>query len=209
MHQAFALRKPREKQLLLFAGLFLILYGGYLLLIEPTLDGLALSERKLNQQQQELTSLNLQLQELATATTNPDTPLLIRRQALESEIAALRQVMLQQTSELIPAARMKNVLQQLLAHHDQLRLVELKSLTPTAITAEPQQEDQQAGLYQHGMRLVLEGSYFDLQGYLRQLESLQWRFYWKTFDYQVLEYPTARMSLEIYTLSTGKAFLGV
>ena len=44
---------------------------------------------------------------------------------------------------------------------------------------------------------------------LAELEGLDWRFYWKSFNYNVNEYPLATVELEIYTLSTNRAFIGV
>jgi MSHA biogenesis protein MshJ len=92
-----------------------------------------------------------------------------------------------------------------------LKLIELQSITPISISLGQSQEGEEpiAGLYRHGVTLVFEGSYFDIQRYLEKLESLPWQFYWKKFDYLVGEYPTASVELEIYTLSTNKAFIGV
>ena len=92
-----------------------------------------------------------------------------------------------------------------------LKLIELQSIAPLPILLEKNMEDEEpkVGLYRHGVALVFEGNYFDIQQYLEKLESLPWHFYWKKFDYSVAEYPTASVELEIYTLSTNKAFIGV
>jgi len=44
--------------------------------------------------------------------------------------------------------------------------------------------------------------------YLQKLEQLPNKFYWHRFDYQVLEYPKAQVSINIYTLSTQQWWIG-
>lgn len=64
-------------------------------------------------------------------------------------------------------------------------------------------------LYRHGIKLSLQGNYFQLRDYLAQLQALKWKFYWQNFDYQLTEYPTSELHVEIYSLSTDKEFIGV
>ncbi len=44
--------------------------------------------------------------------------------------------------------------------------------------------------------------------YLTHLEQLPWKFYWQSFNYEVQEYPTALVRLNIYTLSTSNWWMG-
>ena len=44
--------------------------------------------------------------------------------------------------------------------------------------------------------------------YLQKLEQLPWKFYWQHFDYEVQQYPRALITLNIYTLSTSKWWIG-
>ncbi|WDE10959.1 hypothetical protein [Thalassomonas haliotis] len=64
-------------------------------------------------------------------------------------------------------------------------------------------------LYRHGIKLRLRGRYFQLRDYLAQMENLSWRFFWQDFDYRLVEYPSSELEVEIYSLSTKRAFLGV
>ena len=59
-------------------------------------------------------------------------------------------------------------------------------------------------VFKHSVVIQLEGSYFDVVDYLSALENLSWKFYWSTLDYRVVKYPKAIVTLEVYTLSTGK-----
>jgi MSHA biogenesis protein MshJ len=50
------------------------------------------------------------------------------------------------------------------------------------------------------MQLQLEGSYLATLRYLRALEDLPWKFFWEGVEYEVIEHPTARITLDLYTL---------
>jgi len=75
-------------------------------------------------------------------------------------------------------------------------------------TAEPQPATS-SGPYVHPVELVIEGSYLDVLAYLRALESLPWRFYWKVLELQTTHYPTNRVRIELSTLSMDKEWIGV
>ena len=54
-----------------------------------------------------------------------------------------------------------------------------------------------------------EGRYFAVRDFLARLEQLSDKLYWRSMAYHVKDYPTAEVTLEVYTLSTEKAFIGV
>ena len=85
----------------------------------------------------------------------------------------------------------------------------MKSIPPIRMMDINADSGEQVNLFQHGLLLVVEGDFFSIQNYLEEIESLEWRFYWKRFDYLVQEFPTAKVEIELYTLSTSKAFIGV
>ncbi|MFT7683408.1 MAG: MSHA biogenesis protein MshJ [Moritella dasanensis] len=65
----------------------------------------------------------------------------------------------------------------------------------------------EALLYRHGLRITMAGAFFDIQAYLDSIEQLPKKFYWEVFDYNMQEYPTAEVVMEIYTLSINKEFI--
>ncbi|MGR6781441.1 type II secretion system protein M [Moritella viscosa] len=76
------------------------------------------------------------------------------------------------------------------------------SETPITVT-----DDSEVLLYRHGLRITMTGSFFNIQAYLTQIEQLPKKFYWEVFDYQIQDYPTAQVVMEIYTLSINKEFI--
>jgi MSHA biogenesis protein MshJ len=66
-----------------------------------------------------------------------------------------------------------------------------------------------SGPFVHPVEIVIEGSYLDVLAYLKALESLEWRFYWKVLDLETQRYPVNRVRIELSTLSMDKDWIGV
>lgn len=61
------------------------------------------------------------------------------------------------------------------------------------------------GVYKHSVELSIEGGYFAVLDYLKALENMPWQFYWEGMDYVVDDYPNAKVTLEVFTLSAVTA----
>lgn len=218
---------PREQWLACAVALLLLALGWLQFGHEP----LAQSQRRLDGERQSAQARRLEarraLAELqARAAVDPDLAL---RQALlaaeavrDGQLAALQR----DTAALIDPPHMQQVLQELLQSRPGLRLLGLESfsapLVLPATPAAPAVAGQPAGaatpapiLYRHGMRLTLEGSYFELRDYLRDVEQRSQqggrRLFWERLDYQVGEAGPgkARIVVELYTLSREAGWVGV
>lgn len=212
LNAKFVAASTREQVLILICGLVVVVMMMYTLLLDPIQQQTTkLQQNKSNAQdeiinlQGRMAGLSEQLQE------DPNDPVRQRLGDLEQQIQNLNQQLETETSNLVPANKMAVMLESVLADSKGLTLIELTSIAPEAILLnQPEEgEEPEVGLYRHGVALKFEGKYFEIQRYLERLESLPWQFYWKKFEYLVEEHPKARVQLEIYTLSTNKAFLGV
>lgn len=202
----------REQCLILICGLVVILLLIYTFLLEPLFKESEKLQQNRDNTQKEISTLEVQVAQLSEKlNSDPNEPVNTRIADLEREIQNITLQLETQTSNLVPANKMAGMLESVLAGSKGLTLIELQSIAPVPILLEPAKEGEEskAGLYRHGVTLIFEGKYFDIQEYLQKLESLPWKFYWKKFDYLVGDYPTASVELEIYTLSTNKAFIGV
>ncbi|GGD61831.1 type II secretion system protein GspM [Lacimicrobium alkaliphilum] len=213
MQQWFSDRQPRERQLVLIAGLFLILYGGYMLFVEPSQLRVQQLENQIAQHKEQSSALQSQAAALIAGSQDPDAAVKRRISQLMLQKVELEKQIDDDTSDLIPPHRMRNVLQALLAENDDLHLLEMRSLPAVNLTEQDQAKDgseqSMPGLYQQGLILIVEGKYFALQAYLTELEMLPWRFHWQRMAYSVQEPPVGRMEIELSTLSTDKAFVGI
>ena len=202
----------REQLLILFCGLAVVILMMYTFLLEPLIDHSKKLQQNSSSAAKEIITLEAQVANLSDKLkTDPNSPIRDRIAGLKQQIHDISNQLKTQTSKLVPADKMASMLESVLAGSKGLKLIELQSIAPVPILLEQHKEGEEpkVGLYRHGVTLKFEGNYFDIQQYLEKLESLQWQFYWKKFDYLVGDYPTASIELEIYTLSTNKAFIGV
>lgn len=208
---------PRERNLTVIAGVCLILLFGFLLFVEPMMISLDKKNIEAQRAQTQTARLDATMAELQVELgKDPNAPLNARLERVRKQIVEADQTLTNQTTDLIPAAKMPLLLENVFAQFASLKLIEMQSIAPTKLL-EPQEQKSQgvdenaieSNLYQHGVKLTLQGRYFDIQRYLERVEALPWKFYWKKFSYQVKEYPTAEVVVEIYTLSTTRAFIGV
>jgi MSHA biogenesis protein MshJ len=205
----------REQVLILFCGLAILILMMYTFLLEPIFNQSEKLQQNKMSDATEITILTGQVAEL-TEKLKDDANSSVRERIalLKRQIQNVNNQVKAQTNSLVPANKMADMLESVLAGSKGLKLIELQSIAPIPILLNQPEESEEgeeliAGLYRHGVTLVFEGNYFDIQRYLEKLESLPWQFYWKKFDYLVGDYPTASVELEIYTLSTNKAFIGV
>lgn len=202
----------REQVLILFCGLVVLVLMMYTFLLEPLIDQSTKLQRNNTGAKKEITRLVGQVTQLTDQLkADPNAPVRERISVLTNQIERITQQLETQTNNLVPANKMAGMLESVLTGSKGLKLIKLQSIAPIPILLEKPKEGEEpkAGLYRHGVTLVFEGTYFDIQQYLEKLESLPWQFYWKKFDYLVGDYPKASVELEIYTLSTNKAFIGV
>ncbi len=194
----------RERVLIMLTGVVLVgaiaTYGWLdAAVVRLEQDRLALSSA-----QRDLEIMDLENQgKQARLARDPDQNVRTQLAGVDEEIGKLDAALKAQTVDLIQAHEMPEVLEALLSRSANLHMVALTSLAPEPLMA----GEQRINLFKHGIRLKLEGGYFDVYQYLKALEALPRHFYWKQFDYQVQEHPRAVVEMEIYTLSTSKDFI--
>lgn len=121
-------------------------------------------------------------------------------QAIDDSLAA-------QMVDMVPADYMPEVLSKVLANAKGIRLESFTSVAPKSLLQ--MGEENKVNLYSHGIKLTLEGDYFAILRFAQAVEAMPDKFYWKRLDYQVAQYPKAKVDLELYTLSISKDFISV
>ena len=167
--QRIAVLSQRERVLILLTGLVLLgaagLYG-WLDGADTRLqqDRMALSAAERDLEIMELENLGKQ----ARLKRDPNQGVRDQLAQVEADLARIDDELKAQTVDLIPAHEMPLVLEALLSRSANLHMLALSSLEPTPLMA----GEQKANLYKHGIRLQLEGGYFDVYQYLKALEAL-------------------------------------
>lgn len=208
----FQERSLREQILILFSGLVIVVLMMYSFLLESVLDNSEKLQQNSRSADKEMTSFAGQVATLTEQLKiDQNVPVREKIDVLKRQIRNIDEQLEAQTDNLVPSNKMAGMLETVLAGSKNLKLIKLQSIAPVPVLLEQSKEGEKpkVGLYRHGITLAFEGKYFDIQRYLEKLESLQWQFYWKKFDYLVGDYPNANVELEIYTLSTNKAFIGI
>lgn len=196
---ALELRQRIMLLLICLAIMFLIVDT---LAIQP-----AIKQQKV--QRQAITDWQLKLDVLRErAGMLPDHPAnsrVSRHADMLTRLNTLNAQIQEQMGGLLAPEQAVEVLKQVLEQEQGLSLVEVNagslSLADTDLPGDDEFVD--IGINRYQMQLQLEGGYLATLRYLRALEDLPWKFFWEGMDYEVIEYPTARITIDLYTLGLG------
>ncbi|KJG57688.1 MSHA biogenesis protein MshJ [Photobacterium kishitanii] len=202
--QRFSGLSSREQWLIAISGWVAIGFIGVFMVLEP--QWLQLKSQMNNVQtttnnaiaiRNNITVLQRQLAQ------DPNKDIEVKIAQLTQKNTQLVQQLQQKIGGLVTPTQMPNILEQVLRHSKELRLQSIVSLPAAQLISG---EDQ--GYYIHPLRMTFEGKYFDVIRYLTQLEALPVNYYWRNLNYQVMQYPWAKIELELYTLGESKDFIG-
>ena len=210
---------PRE-QWLVYGGGLLLLGMLYMLLLG---DPLTL---RVSKQASALKVAHARLLEASDASAELQNrlaadPNLTYRSALLAESATREQLLgaiNSDTATLVRPAQMKQLLRNLLQSQPQLRLLALESFCSPLALPQPAQavggkeaSAAPALLFRHGVKLTLEGGFFDLLTYLQAVQASGWKLYWDSLEYKVGKqgHAQAEITLQLYTISQEAGWVGV
>lgn len=132
-----------------------------------------------------------------------------QRDRLQAELAGLDNRLHKQLEGLLEPEQAVRVLEQVLAQEQNLKLRKVDAVSRPLTGPEFGEVDSEpvTGIGRYELQLQLEGSYLGTLRYLRALEALPWKFFWEAMDFEVVEYPNARVTLDIYTLGLFDGWL--
>ena len=194
----------RERIFILVAGLALIWMPGYSLWLEPAHARNEAMRSQLSGVQKSRKELEDQLAMVqSVAQADPDAVLRGQLLHLRQRLQEVDEKMSLETVDLIAPERMPMVLQSLLAKAPGVTLSKIYSMPGKPMLG----DNERINLFQHGIHIEIQGSFFSFVNYLQKIEGLPERFYWRSLDYRVGNYPDATVILELYTLSSSKDFI--
>lgn len=200
----------RERAMLLL-GAFMIMFlaWDWLLMSGITARGQAVNAQ-IETTREGIMKLN---QAIAITAQNqggdPNAALQRRLDAAEQRIATLDAELARRVGQVIPPAQMAGVLEEMLKRQGRLELVRLESLPPEALFQSAETAEGSGAVYRHGLELEVEGRYLDVLAYLRELEALDWKFFWEAVELDSEDYPGNRVRIRIYSLNLDEGWLGV
>ncbi|TFH75805.1 hypothetical protein E3V39_06895 [Gammaproteobacteria bacterium LSUCC0112] len=222
MMDAFDNRSIAEKALLSLAavGLPVWLFATFFLSpLTAESDGL---RRQVAAAQAQLQAME-QREELAISSSaeDPNQAVRLRIERAIADQSELQDEIEQLAGNLVTPQSMTRLLTSMLENQSGLNLVKVENRVPQAMRNEPavEQDDETAGqavissrdqeVYKHSLVIELEGDYLSLIGYLKRIENFSERFFWDSLSFVQQNWPTARITLELHTLSTEEGFVGV
>jgi MSHA biogenesis protein MshJ len=205
-------RRPlRERAILLLCLVAVLIFIWDLVVLKP-LD----KQRKLVQTQ--VTQVQNSLTELATReqiaesrrSFDPDRENRQRLMVLQAELDKVHAQLATNLGNLISPQEMPELLKELLRKQHQLQLLSLENLPAEDLKIDEKIADktQQPELYRHRLRMEFAGDYLSTLKYLRELEKLPRNMVWDELEIETLEYPRAKVRLEVYTLSLTEGWIG-
>ncbi|MBM2830836.1 MAG: hypothetical protein HW411_1626 [Gammaproteobacteria bacterium] len=217
----------RERAAVLL-GILAVLYTGWnTLLMQPLENQRKIITSELQQKQATQVGLNMQIQKIIEdGRKDPNLENQEKLAALKSEIMKIKETIQASTAHLVSPKNMAKILETVLHKTKGLDLVEIKGLGVNPLIdkagieqiqeTEGQKEENEkpsdtnmGNAYKHGLKIEFEGDYMATLDYLRELESLEWKFFWDRFELEVKEYPQSRATIQVFTLSLDKNWIDV
>jgi MSHA biogenesis protein MshJ len=197
--------------------------------MDRQLADISATRKKIEQLSTEIQNLHV-VQKMLTEklSTDPNKAEQIRLERYRSEAERIDDELRQQTLEFISPQEMIEVLRGLIRKESNLRLVSLESIQPEDLLkgipseadggedneSKSKESDQptpveHSGAYLHTLELKFKGDYLTVMRYIQKMESLQWRFIWKSLSIQLEDYPVTHVELQLQTLGLTEGWIGV
>jgi MSHA biogenesis protein MshJ len=178
------------------------------LLMDPVEKQQKALVEKITAAQKQFTDLNNATQALVAArTADPDAENRRAREELLAALAGFDTQIKGTVSGLVEPRQMAQMLEDVLTRNPGLVLKKARSLPAKPLVAA--EEGSTSTVYQHGLRLELEGSYLDALAYLRALQKMPRSIYWDEVRVSMEKYPKAEITITVHTLSLSEGWIGV
>jgi MSHA biogenesis protein MshJ len=168
---------------------------------------------------------------VAVGRDDPDAPLRERLAVTRQDSVRIADELRAMQKGLVAPERVAPLLEAILRANGKLKLVSMKTLPVGSLsdiaaqadeaqmpaagdapaTAPPNAANAAASakpaarapdlLYRHGVELTVRGSYLDMVDYMTALEALPTQLFWGRAQLDAEQYPSARLTLTLYTLS--------
>lgn len=210
-------RKQEERVLLLLVAISVIAYSGFVFVLEPLQLQKAEMERRLAIANLQIVEENNRQAEISSTYSNDPNSLARKRQAeLQHANAGADAELNELYGQLLDPREMSLMLTRILQRETTLELVSLSNTpsellltTKVSLGVDATGREASVEVFRHGLQMVFEGTYLETIRYLRNLEELENNFFWESMEYRVTEYPNARITVDLYTLSTQREWIGV
>jgi MSHA biogenesis protein MshJ len=195
----------RERALLFAGAAAAIVFLLYAVFLGPLLARQKVLIAELAQQRDSIGGVDREIgQQLQAYTQDPDAGVRGRLAAVAGDTEQLAGKLRAMQQGLVAPERIAPLLETIIKSNGRLELVSMKTLpvSPVGEAAAPAPL-----LFRHGVELAVRGNYLDMVNYMDALEAMPTQMFWGRADLQVEQYPTARLTLTLYTLSLDRKWI--
>jgi MSHA biogenesis protein MshJ len=205
----------RERVIAVLASVSVVVMIWNQAVYSPYQDDIRVLEQELQQTDKKIADMERQFQQQLEATRHdPNREIRSRLVEYQAESTRLDSLLEQTSVQIMKPQAMADMLKDMLQKQTAMKFISLEN-QPARPEFTEQLDPQNSNngdaitIYRHSVVLKMQGSYRDTLAYLKQLESLPWRFYWQGIEIESKDYPDALITLEVYTLGFGKGLVGV
>lgn len=211
-------RTLRERAMLFGMAAGLLIFLVFFFFLNPSYARQKLLLEEMGRQQERIATVEADIARTIEAhTVDPDAAERVQLAKIEAEAQALKAKLTAMQQGMVPAERMSALLEQILRTHQGLHLKSMRTLgdgdsAPAQPAGAPALAPIVASapaqlLHQHGVELVVQGSYLDMIAYMSALEGMQGQIFWRKAALSVDSWPTATLTLNLYTINLDKKWL--
>ncbi|HZV65464.1 MAG TPA: hypothetical protein VFG03_11220 [Telluria sp.] len=206
----------RERGMVFGAGAAAIVFVGYHLMLSPLFAKQAGLRTQIAQQQNNIGGIDAEItQKLQAFAADPDASGRARLAAIKTDIEAMGNGLRTMQKGLVAPDRIVPLLELILKSNGRLRLLSMKTLPVSSLNDAAAKAAPDAApivkpselLYRHGVELSVRGNYLDMVNYMSALEAMPTQLFWGKAQLEVEEYPNARLTLTLYTLSLDRKWM--
>lgn len=208
-------KSVRERAMLFAAAAALIVFLVYSSLLNPLFARQTALRAEISQQQNNIVGIDAEITATVLAhQRDPDVLAKASLAAIKAETAVLSAKLRGMQTGLVPPERIAPMLETMLRNNGRLRLLGLKSLQVSPLLPAPDKAasgappaPQASAIYRHGVELSVRGNYLDMVDYMHALEAMPTQVFWGKANLEVEEFPNARLTLTLYTLSLDQKWM--
>ena len=224
LNQRINARSLRERIIITVTALVALFFGWSALLLDQQAAEISSLKKAIDQETSAIQSMQLIQKSISEQlASDPNRAEQLRLERYRAEAERIDKELSERTLEFISPQQMVEVLKDLIRKEQGLRLVSLESIPPEDPlqdmkdgAGEPESGaesksavEEPSGAYLHTLQLRFRGDYINAMRYIQHLESLQWRFIWKSVSIQLEEYPVTNVELQLQTLGLTEGWIGV
>lgn len=207
----------RERALVCLAACALLAFLGHALLLAPMEAAQEALRAQIAQQRTGMAAIDEAITGRVQAfQLDPDAQARTRLNALRQEMGQLGDQLLAIEHGLVPPERMGPLIDGILRANGRLKLVSMRTLpveplaekgAPAPAPAATPAPAAAPLLYRHGIEVTVRGNYLDMVDYMSALDAMPTRMFWGRAQLDVEEYPAARLTLTLHTLSLDRQWM--